>query len=518
MQEVFSAIDHDVYTELLDATGAQLTTAYADQSTEDWRGPRCANLPHAGQFCIVASIGNYPGNLAEVIGARTTTASALAFGPKFLIATGGDNPLIAPDIGGDSRASLDARYCVVFTQDWGTGRNTVWRTIDRSGNLGPFQYHNSISLNSRAVISNSTNGQHWVMADTVGTPGAVRTYGWTVDTNGDELAPPTPISISSPTDITQLSAATPLDDGKSIIGWRVTSGVDEDIALVYVGPTMNIIRLRDLTDMEGGGLGAEYQRELALDSDGEKFVAIYAESVNGSTTNFDVKITSLWTTNLDFGGHESHVAVSPSLSPDRRPGIVSAYSNATQSNFFAFVWDREPAFTTRDVYAGSYISIPGGPITPYCFGDTSGTACPCGNVGAPGRGCPSSVNSSGALLVASGLSDVSSDTLSIAASSMPSNSSCLFFQGTASTAGGGGSVFGDGLRCASGTIIRLATKAVTGGTASYPGAGDSRISIRGLVPTSGGQRFYQAWYRNAASFCTASTFNTTNGISVVWQP
>ena len=31
-------------------------------------------------------------------------------------------------------------------------------------------------------------------------------------------------------------------------------------------------------------------------------------------------------------------------------------------------------------------------------------------------------------------------------------------------------------------------------------------------------RYYQVWYRNAAAFCTPSTFNTSNGYAVTWQP
>jgi hypothetical protein len=27
---------------------------------------------------------------------------------------------------------------------------------------------------------------------------------------------------------------------------------------------------------------------------------------------------------------------------------------------------------------------------------------------------------------------------------------------------------------------------------------------------------YQLWYRNAAAFCTPSTFNLTNGLDVTW--
>jgi hypothetical protein len=29
---------------------------------------------------------------------------------------------------------------------------------------------------------------------------------------------------------------------------------------------------------------------------------------------------------------------------------------------------------------------------------------------------------------------------------------------------------------------------------------------------------YQIWYRNAGAFCSASTFNLSNGYSVTWTP
>jgi hypothetical protein len=31
-------------------------------------------------------------------------------------------------------------------------------------------------------------------------------------------------------------------------------------------------------------------------------------------------------------------------------------------------------------------------------------------------------------------------------------------------------------------------------------------------------RVYQAWFRNAAAFCTPATFNLTNGVAVEWVP
>ena len=76
-------------------------------------------------------------------------------------------------------------------------------------------------------------------------------------------------------------------------------------------------------------------------------------------------------------------------------------------------------------------------------------------------------------------------------------------------------MFGDGLRCASGTIIRLGTKTNVTGASQYPAAGDLSVSVRGAV-LSPGTRTYQIWYRNAAAFCSPATFNLTNGLVVTW--
>jgi hypothetical protein len=152
----------------------------------------------------------------------------------------------------------------------------------------------------------------------------------------------------------------------------------------------------------------------------------------------------------------------------------------------------------------------------YCFGDGAflAQACPCANSGSAGRGCANSVDASGARLSLSGLPSLSNDDVVLAAEGMP-NSSALYFQGTSRSAGGIGVVFGDGLRCAGGSIVRLATKANAVNASSYPEPGDLSLSVRGGVVAQG-VRTYQVWYRNAADFCTASTFNLTNGAQIVW--
>jgi hypothetical protein len=154
------------------------------------------------------------------------------------------------------------------------------------------------------------------------------------------------------------------------------------------------------------------------------------------------------------------------------------------------------------------------PGTPLCFGDGTGTACPCGNSGAAGHGCANSIDPNGALLAASGTPSVSADTLVLSGSGMP-NASALYFQGSSALNGGLGAAFGDGLRCAGGQVIRLGTKTNASGASQYPATGDASISVRGL-DVAGDVRVYQAWYRNAATFCTSATYNLSNGVQVTW--
>ncbi|MCY2959428.1 MAG: hypothetical protein NTY35_04620 [Planctomycetota bacterium] len=160
---------------------------------------------------------------------------------------------------------------------------------------------------------------------------------------------------------------------------------------------------------------------------------------------------------------------------------------------------------------------PCNPGVSFCAGDGSATACPCANASpaGSGRGCLNSLGTGG-LLVASGTASLASDSVVLSGTSMP-NSSALYFQGTAQQSAGLGVAFGDGLRCAAGSVIRLGTKFNAGGASQYPVVGDPPVSVRGLV-VGAGTRTYQGWYRNAAAFCTVSTFNLTNGVSVTWTP
>lgn len=149
--------------------------------------------------------------------------------------------------------------------------------------------------------------------------------------------------------------------------------------------------------------------------------------------------------------------------------------------------------------------------TSYCAGTNA--TCPCGNGGAAGNGCANSSGASGANLAATGVNSTSADTLTLTGTGMIPGGSCTYFQGTFQTL----VTFGDGLRCATGTLIRLGTKFNPSGSSAYPVGADVPIHTKGGV-VAGNVRYYQVIYRDAVSFCTNATFNTTNGLRVLWAP
>ena len=155
--------------------------------------------------------------------------------------------------------------------------------------------------------------------------------------------------------------------------------------------------------------------------------------------------------------------------------------------------------------------------TPFCFGDGSGTACPCGNPGGPDNGCANSAFSQGAQLRTTGVASLSQDDVVLRGTRLP-DTIALFFQGTVRNLGGAGSVLGDGLLCAGGSIKRMGTKAISNGKVNFPQAGDPPLHTAGAVSVAGSIRTYQIWYREIAPACPGSSFNLSNGVEVIWQP
>jgi hypothetical protein len=150
--------------------------------------------------------------------------------------------------------------------------------------------------------------------------------------------------------------------------------------------------------------------------------------------------------------------------------------------------------------------------TPYCFGDGTGSSCPCSNLGGAGRGCASATNPAGAHLSANGVASVSMDSLRLVAQGMPIGTMVALMQGSSMQAP---APFGDGLRCISGTLRVLARR-----LAGSEGVQIGNTHGPGQIPWQGGvMRYYQAWYEDPTpGFCTPKTTNTTNAVGVLWVP
>jgi Tol biopolymer transport system component len=248
-----------------------------------------------------------------------------------------------------------------------------------------------------------------------------------------------------------------------------------------------------------------------ISADG-RFVAVASTAtplVPGDAGFYDVFLHDRWS------GQTTRVGLTSNGSApnaDSQGGAISA--DARYVAFFSGASNVVPAIPGGSTQVYVRDRGPFSPFTALCTGDF-GAACPCGNNSTTGanEGCRNSFGFGGKL-VGNGASSLASDTLVLAGSQM-TNGACLYFQGSAAQNGGQGSVFGDGLRCAAGSIARLSTTNNVGGASHYPAGGNLSVSVRGAV-TAPGARTYQVWYRNAASFCTPSTFNLTNGLWVLW--
>jgi hypothetical protein len=158
---------------------------------------------------------------------------------------------------------------------------------------------------------------------------------------------------------------------------------------------------------------------------------------------------------------------------------------------------------------GSTIAPGGG--TAYCFGDTPG-ACPCGNVGQAGEGCGNST-SGGGRLAATGTVSVAADNLVLSASQLVPGRGALLFSAHQALGSGGGLSFGDGLRCAGGSAVRLGMRVVdSAGSASWG---------PGLSPTgawqAGDTRRLQVWYQDQPSASPCGTgFNLTHALELTF--
>jgi hypothetical protein len=169
-----------------------------------------------------------------------------------------------------------------------------------------------------------------------------------------------------------------------------------------------------------------------------------------------------------------------------------------------------------------HVGCGGEPGVGYCFGDGSGTACPCANNNdgsLPGAGCDNGVFASGGKITGSGIASLASDTLVLIGEHLEPNNSGLYFQADNDLSPG--NIWGDGLQCAGGQLKRLGVRFSDANGDSDTSGWATTISAKAGNITAGDTKRYQIWYRtNVAPPCGAgiNDFNATNGYAITWLP
>lgn len=527
-EHVYSAADHDVMTILTNVDGLAIPgqEVWADYTSDSWIAPAIANNAIADNFLVAAEVRPVGGG-SSIVRCITRSAASTTIGTQTTVNGSELGAKHSVDVGGDPHPVAPTYYFVVWQRDFGSSDTDIHgRLVGSDGvPLGPAFVsidNSSPTLDRSPRISNSDGAppastQEWNVVWTrdsdvsfgrdirgaqVHWDGIVSTPSFAIDTSiMDDAAP----SVSSPLD--RASGPRPYLVAYS----RNLLTGDWDLqGRVLVGATQTAGVNLSVNDAQSVSEG---QFEPDVDSDGSQFMVAFTETAFGNPSNLDLFVSSFWYADGTLSINERHVNYDALSNPVSGPRIWAAHSSGISSLHYGMTWALGGASSDMRIGMGlmpAYVAP-----DPYCEGDGTNFTCPCSNPGTFGNGCEHSANANGAKLASSDGHVVQGDTSRLIASQLPSGAPVLFFQGTAPAA----APFGDGYLCISGTITRLGVVFASGTQAEFPNGGPGSLASTGQVPSIGGIRYYQAWFRDSAPFfCTPSTFNLTNGLRIVWLP
>lgn len=531
-EEAFSATDHDVAAVLLDGNGAIVGSRMLDTTSAYWAHPRVAAQGATNTLLVVVQIGAPAAAARQVFGQRLVVSpGVIVVNTSFAISAPASGDNVDPDVGADAIGTSSVQHFGV-----------VWRRVNAAGDgdivfqiavgSGTLLLANELLLGTGALddrrpsIGCSSLGSarwdiawerelaandHDILAARVSTAGAL--------VGG-------PLTISGgASDDTRPSVSTELvDSGHWLVAFERATGATHDIQARLMQGTTQVL-LQNLTQLEerlSPGLQNDDQSEPCAESDGASFVLAYATAPAGSANTdiawatFNLLLTDAPRLEIAEGNQRP----APSANGEHVPRIAARSNGGNLPGRFLELHHAVDLALLDDDVLGSFYDAQD--FTPYCFPGEDVGACPCNNPpSSVGRGCNNSSNTGGALLVEVGTASLAADSVQFQISGEKPSATSVVLQGSSD----GAAVFGQGLRCVTGSLRRLYTKNAVSGAFFVPTAFDPSPSARaaqlGDVIGAGQKRFYLVYYRDATVLggCPAtSTFNTTNSGALVWRP
>lgn len=312
----------------------------------------------------------------------------------------------------------------------------------------------------------------------------------------------------TPGDGTQPSSLVLLPDGRILIGGYFADygGVPrEGIARIHPDGSL------DLGFDPGAGVGSNLPPfftaivwTIALQPDGKVLVGGHFDTFDGLPRSRIARLHA-------NGSLDTSFAPGTGVGPSTASSAVTAL--ALQPNGTALIGGEFDTYAGASRRGLARVFGYGSFAEAYCFGDGAGTPCPCGNVGGSSEGCANS-SGSGAVLTATGSASVGAADLVLRAAGLPPNQFGTYIQGNSKVNAGSGAVFGDGLRCAGGSVVRLELR-----LSDYDGRSSTTIDLvaKGEV-SPGDTRTYQLWFRDPSASPCGQNFNLTQGLALTWGP